>query len=356
MKLCNSYGYIRLLGNNRMIILQGISGSGKSTLAAQIAHDYAPKYKIVSRDEIRQRFMTSDELNSYFSHGLDANFEDFITNIEHEEIASILAEGKSVIIDSTNLRKKYVTEYVRIAIDLEIPTDEIVLMTVGQELSVEDAIERVNLRAIKTNKIVDEQTVRRQAISLQGANWDIEDCVADLKDYRPKQWFLPKFPVEKYVPNPDAPKAIICDIDGTLAHRALIKSPSPHLRSFFDYPACITDLVDPIVAQMVIGLEDQGYHIIFLSGRKNDCRKETEAFIQRAFGENPYVLFMRDPQIDRHNGKDDPDDIVKYRIFNEEIRNRYNVEAAIDDRKRVLALWEALGIKTVNVGKLNEVF
>lgn len=339
--------------NKRMIILQGISGSGKSTFAKKLVEERGEKFEIVCRDEIRQRYMDKEELESYFAAHLDPCFEDFVTTIEHNEIASILSRGHTAILDNTNIRKKYAIEYIKIALDMGLTKDDVTLFSFYDSVTPEQAHDRVMARR---ERYVDIRVIEKQFESLKGAHWTIEDCFEDLENYVPKQWFLPKFPVIPYEPKENKPKAIICDIDGTTAHRAIIKSPYPHLRSFYDYEACNTDIVDPTVFKIVFGFHIQGHKIIFLSGRKNDCRKQTEEFLCKYYGRIPFELFMRDPQKDVHDGKDDPDDIVKYRIFNERIRYHYDVECAIDDRKRVLALWEALGIKTINVGKLNEVF
>ena len=50
------------------------------------------------------------------------------------------------------------------------------------------------------------------------------------------------------------------------------------------------------------------------------------------------------------------DDIVKYEIFNKYLRKLPGIFAVFDDRKRVIAMWEELGIKVLNCGNLNDVF
>ena len=58
----------------------------------------------------------------------------------------------------------------------------------------------------------------------------------------------------------------------------------------------------------------------------------------------------------RKDGDNRSDDIVKYEIFNEYLRNLSGIFCVFDDRKRVIAMWEELGIKVLNCGSLNDVF
>lgn len=336
--------------NVRMIIMQGASGSGKSTYAEGIK-SMSKDWEIVSRDSIRAQYMTQDQLNSYFKNGQDWSFEEFITKIEYEKIARILGAGKKVIVDNTNLRKKYVKEYVKLAIDFDIHEDEVTMISIP--VSLQDAIARVKARGERN---VSEKRINSQIETLKGASWTIGECFAELEGYIPKTWFVPPFPVEADTHN-NCKNALICDLDGTLAHRKLETYPYPHLRSFYDYDAAEHDDFSPLVREVLIAMKvARGIKIIFVSGRKNDSEKATVKFLKNIGLDDDYLLFMRDPSIDSHDGKDDPDDVVKYRLFNENIRGKFNIIGVIDDRKRVLALWEALGLEVMNVGKLNEVF
>lgn len=352
---------IKISPNIRMLIMRGVSGSGKSTIAKAVQAQDPKRWSIVSRDTLREELLGKEDLERYFEQGLSTPVEQEISTMEQDAIARVLATGKSVIIDNTNLRPKYIIGYVKLAKDFGIDDDDIAFR-VCDTPSLDEAYERTIARG---ERIVSKDVIQRQIDTLRSFPtihlYDkyVKDALAN---YRPKKWFLPSFEVEKYTPNKNCKPAIICDLDGTLSHRALLKEPYIHYRSFYEYGKCDTDLVDPLVSDVLISLYFRGYDIIFVSGRKNDCYPETVDFVKRAIGldRSEYTLLMRDPTIDSHeeNGKtvDDHDDNVKYRLFNENLRENTNIMGVIDDRKRVVALWEALGIRVMNVGLLNEEF
>jgi hypothetical protein len=84
-----------------------------------------------------------------------------------------------------------------------------------------------------------------------------------------------------------------------------------------------------------------------LSGRELTYYNETLEWIWKntelAYGD--ITLYMR-------NMKDfKKDSIIKKEIFEKEIRNKYNVKFAIDDRNSIVNLWQSLGIFVLNVNQ-----
>ena len=124
------------------------------------------------------------------------------------------------------------------------------------------------------------------------------------------------------------------------------------MRSFYDYKSAYNDRQDSVVRFILHSLFDMGIKIIFVSGRNESSRKYTEGFIEEKlkFSKGQYKLFMRE------DGDNRSDDIVKYEIFNKHLRKLPGIFAVFDDRKRVIAMWEELGIKVMNCGALNEEF
>ena len=55
----------------------------------------------------------------------------------------------------------------------------------------------------------------------------------------------------------------------------------------------------------------------------------------------------------RKNGDYRPDWEAKLELFNEHVRDRYNILAAFDDRNQVVKLWRQLGITTFQVADGN---
>lgn len=132
-----------------------------------------------------------------------------------------------------------------------------------------------------------------------------------------------------YVPKPGLPRAIICDIDGTLA---LHNSRGP-----FDFEKVETDDLNLMVDDVLDLLGAAGHRIILLSGRQEEYRPHTERWLEKHVVSCDELL-MR-PIGDRRS-----DDVVKLELFDKHIRDRYWSRLVIDDRDRCVYLWRKLGL------------
>lgn len=345
----------------RLLILQGISGSGKSTYANNLCC-VDPDWVVINRDSIREGLLGKQLLEQYFAQGMDFSIEQEVTKREQTAMAKAIAAGKKVILDNTNLQKKYVVAAIKLYYEVVgvlqrgCVKDDIFIKKF--DCSLEGAEKNIKKRG---ERLVSRQVLQQQYARYQSINWELSDVIPDaweLFSAEEKHWYLPKFEVEPYIADTTKPTAVICDIDGTLAHRVLLTTPKIHYRSFYDYKDCETDEPDPLVAAALIGFQKQGIKILFVSGRKESAEKNTRDFLAKTFGPDfEYELITRDTKIDRtEDNHDAPDDRVKYRLFNDYIRENYNVLGVIDDRKKVVAFWEALGLRVMNVGLLNEEF
>lgn len=140
-----------------------------------------------------------------------------------------------------------------------------------------------------------------------------------------------------YIPDTTLPTAIIVDIDGTVALHPQ--------RSHYDYSQVSTDSINVPVHNLVARLMRLGEtNIIFVSGRDDNCRDDTEKWLMDTFFlAHPPQLFMRE------TGDRRPDFIIKGEIFDAHIRNNYNVEFCIDDRNQVVNMWRSIGITCLQV-------
>lgn len=351
-----------------IVFLRGLSGSGKSTFAQKEYEKSPTKTVIISRDQIRRELVGDDgkngNLSKYFRGGMDRSLEDYVTKIEHRRLKEAAWDDQrlfnfegNVIIDNLNLRKKYAAEYFNILASLEYPFSQIKVKDF--DTPIEECVRRC---AARDEFPITEDIIRSQSQIVNLGLWEPEDFKSawDTKPSQEPPFYRPSFLVIPYTPNKQLPKAIICDLDGTLAHRTVIDTGAGFkMRSWYESKSqdVLTDECDPVVLTVIQSLADRGYEILFTSGRDETVRKYTVSWINKNLKPGtPWQLFMRDHTIDVHNSKSDPDDLVKYRLFNYYIRDKYNVLAVFDDRKRVLSLWETLGLKTFNVGKINEHF
>lgn len=124
--------------------------------------------------------------------------------------------------------------------------------------------------------------------------------------------------------NPDLPKAIICDLDGTLA---LMNGRNP-----FDASSCDNDLIHHPVANLLRNYKTLGYKILLVSGREDLYKEPTLRFLEKhaiAFDD----LLMRKAKDYRK------DSIIKTEIYENFIKGNYFIEFVLDDRNQVVDTW-----------------
>ena len=142
---------------------------------------------------------------------------------------------------------------------------------------------------------------------------------------------------ERYAPDTILTKAVIVDVDGTLAHHHGV-------RNIFEWDKVDLDKPDTLVVEVVRGLKSQGVHIVITSGRDDICKKKTWEWLYCNLGFEPSALYMR------VTGDTRKDCIVKREIFFRDIAPKFNVIGAIDDRPQVVRLWHSLGIRVLSCG------
>ncbi len=141
-------------------------------------------------------------------------------------------------------------------------------------------------------------------------------------------------------------KSIIFDLDGTLAdltHRLEFAKKKDY-REFFARVL----LDDPIkdVIYMATVLKVAGHRIVICSGRSDECRVDTEAWLARN-----KVLY--DALYMRRAGDHRPDFVIKAEIYRQFIRDQEDVLCVFDDRDQVVNLWRSLGLRCYQVAKGN---
>lgn len=141
------------------------------------------------------------------------------------------------------------------------------------------------------------------------------------------------------LPKTKLPSCFIFDIDGTLATMTG--------RSPYDYTRVSEDAVNTDIAIIFDLLACQrdsagGYKLFIFSGRQTECREDTLAWLER-HGIKHDGLYMR-PVSDKRK-----DSEIKRELFEQHIRDKYNVVAVFDDRNQVVDLWRSLGLTCCQV-------
>lgn len=133
-------------------------------------------------------------------------------------------------------------------------------------------------------------------------------------------------------------KAIICDLDGTLA---LFGDNNPYERD------CSQDELNKPVAFVVRLLKENGISVIIVSGRYNKYLDKTIEWL-RKHEINYDSIYM--PRGDLDHRKDVK---LKKEIYDNHIKDKYEILFALDDRNQVVEFWRELGITVFQVADGN---
>lgn len=131
----------------------------------------------------------------------------------------------------------------------------------------------------------------------------------------------------------EKPRAIIVDIDGTVAKRTN--------RGPYDLTKVIDDEANYPVMKLVEHLIGQ-YEIIFVSGRQDLCRDDTLRWLAR-YNMPTERLYMR------KTGDTRPDYEVKKEIYDTYIKDKYYVLLVLDDRDQTVKMWRENGLTCLQV-------
>ncbi|AXF53099.1 MAG: putative polynucleotide kinase [Caudoviricetes sp.] len=208
--------------------------------------------------------------------------------------------NKDIVVSDTNLNKGR-----REALIENLKSLGYIIEIVPFHITREEAVKRDNLRA----NGVGESVIYRQHL--------------DMLDFTERK---------TYTPDETKQPTIIVDVDGTVAEM--------HDRGPFDWKKVGQDKPRWFVIDMVINYQRQGYEIIIVSGRSDECKQATFNWLEK-HGVPFSELHMRKA------GDYRKDDAVKEEIFWTHLADRYNIVACIDDRPQMIRLWHEIKIPNV---------
>ena len=268
-------------------MMRGLPGSGKSTYAKKLVAEAPNTYKRINRDDLRAMFD-----NSHFSKGN----EKFVKQVRDLLIIKALEEGKHVIVDDTNLSSTNETRVRQLVQEFNKTHNDTVQVEVCE---MQTPLEECIARDAKRPNPVGAKRIREMHRQFYAAN----DIAAQ---------------------DETLPKAIICDLDGTLA---LMNGRNP-----FDAAQCENDLLNQPVAKVLKTFQTLGHKIVLLSGRKDEHKTQTINWLKK----HNIVYDMLEMRKTADNRKDS---IVKRELYEAHILGKYYVEFVLDDRNQVVDLW-----------------
>lgn len=300
----------------KLVITRGLPGCGKSTFARAWVGESPDTRAEVNRDALRLML-------GGFTVGTHEQ-ESMVTKIQHTAIRDLLKSGKDVVSSDTNLQDKYMRELYRIA------------NSVGAEVEVIDMtnvpLDTVRIRnSNRTDKVpVPDAVITRMFQQIKDKAYPLPLPNMDSAGKAP----------DFYYGGPDLPEADICDIDGTVASCAGIRSP-------YDYSMVLKDRPRKAIIDLLVSRAIDGRKLIFVSGRPdiNHVRADTSLWLHANVGLPYEALLMRPADRQQIN-----DAIIKRDLFDEHIRGKYNIGVVLDDRDRVVEMWrKQLGLDCLQV-------
>lgn len=291
----------------KIIMTVGCPGSGKTTWANEYVRQNSG-FVILSRDDFREKLYGLDYRSEY---KYTKAKEKTVTNAIFGAASSLLETEavKGIIVADTNLNPATVNEWeLRFAGNYDIKLE--FFHVPWTEL-------------LKRNKTRGHKSVPVEVL----------------------REFYRKMEVKKtYVPDYSLPRAVIFDLDGTLAD-------NDH-RSPYDLEKLGDDKPKEMVFELLRMLRDKGYFIITVSGRESGTKEEPEKYrfqtIQWLMKHGAGLSVTEHHQ--RKQGDTRKDDVVKEEIFWNEIATKYCVKLAVDDRDQVVEMWRRIGVECWQVG------
>lgn len=259
--------------------------------------------------------------------GMDNSKEDLITSLENTAIESALRSGYNVIVDAINLNPKTINRMYKLADGANLTKEDVKFKEFY--IPFRDAVERDRLRKSSTGQYVGKRVLQSFYERYYPEKYQ-EELAKIVKPFRVFQ-------------QPDLPKAVICDLDGTVAW---MQNRSPYDGTKVDEDKC-----DPMLQTLLHAISMSSLHsieVIFVSGREGtaECQEKTLNWLQKHFSFD-FTILMRKEKDYR------PDEIVKKEIYEQYIKNQYYVMCVFDDRQKVVDMWRKEGLLCCQVAEGN---
>jgi len=298
--------------NKKILLLCGIPGSGKTTWKLKFLHENEG-WVSVCRDDFKYGLRNVG--------WLDAKGESFVTELVEQTIIRAIKNKYNVIVDQTNVnleRLNILVSFCEKLADVEFKLFPI---------SFESALERDSNRERKVGKEVMEKMYKNY-LNLFNSNFDFSE--------RKKKPYIAEN--IEYNTNPFSSlsvKTVLFDIDGTISHAQGKRDP-------YDWSKVDLDVVDEKMRETILAYHYLEFIIIIVTGRDSSAREKTEKWLFN--NKIPFDhLFMKAENDYRKSP------ITKKEIYENNIKNKFNVLCVYEDRYKDTEMWRELGLKCYQV-------
>lgn len=299
----------------KLVVTVGVSGSGKTFWAEQFCAKNR-NYKNLNRDDFRR--MLSGNF-SIWNQGFA--IEETITKVQEHAAEALIKSNFNVIISDTNLSLSTLNRWKSLASRLGAEFEIKSFVDVSLDLCLE--------RDAKRENSVSEAVIRKQYAQLGKLK------LGNLQTYDEN--------FSKLIQDSNLPKAVVCDLDGTLALFEKEDKTAPSYRNPYDASTCENDDLNVPVASVLKMAYANGYAVILVSGRDSKYRQQTWKWLEK-HTVSYTQLIMRTANDSRK------DSVIKYEIYKNSIVPNYYVEFVMDDRLQVSRMVHAAGLTLFRVG------
>jgi len=291
-----------------LTVTVGLPGCGKTTWANEHVKSSRSKTVVVNLDDIRQTMA-----GSHSNYKFRKDNEQYVQDAQYSAATHAALNNWNIVVGDTNLNPAVRTKWKAFAREHGYTYKEQNFFEefkkgktfVHEFFAIKDYVKQCKERNLLREKSVPEEVIDGMA----------------------EKYYFSTLPEITY--DAGLEEAIIVDIDGTLAHMEGKRGPYEENKVLLDDPD------EEVILSVKAESDYIGRKVIIMSGRHETCKEDTEKWLQK-YGVPYDHIYMR--------GADDnrPDDIVKYELFMNHVREEYKVVKVFDDRDQVVKMWRKL--------------
>lgn len=334
----------------KLVLFHAIPGAGKTTEAMRIVEQDPQNTIRANRDDIRE--IVAPEGADYHKGTPRKDVENNVTHVQQEIIRKGLKEGKTVIVDDTNLNPGRLKPFIQLARNYKSEIEQVHVDT-----PLEECIRRNNKRGDEGGRRVPEDVIRGMAKRAYGEDGHLKrfiiadnGLVSTVQRTTDGSRKVDEFNQKAAQENPAKGKAVVfLDMDGTLfnndthAQEFFKEGEKPDYENF--YKSIVSAPVNSKVRDMVNSMYDNDELTVFaVTGRTDD---HAEYLIEALSKSDAKIsqLYMK------QQGDGRPSSEHKREILHKLQKDGMIVVNAIEDRAKDIKMFQTEGIMVSTVEK-----